>query len=276
MYTCFRCFSSAQKLEVYPFVQELLGIFPNSVYYSRRGYPVKAICDSAIRNEYTDVMFLHEDGGVLNSVMLVHLPHGPTATFKLSNVIMPKEIPNHAKASNHRPEVILNHFDTRLGHRIGRMLGALFDQEPNFNGRRVVTFHNQRDFVFFRHHRYIFADAKTAKLQECGPRFTLKLQSLQIGLPDSKHAEFEFTPKVWESEQHCNRYRSFSGAPLRILIFYCSSLSSTFCSICTERARQLGERFLLVKNQMNIRRRNFCDFILHWSCTHIHDAALKS
>jgi len=253
-----RCFSSAQKLEVYPFVQELLGIFPNSVYYSRRGYPVKAICDSAIRNEYTDVMFLHEDGGVLNSVMLVHLPHGPTATFKLSNVIMPKEIPNHAKASNHRPEVILNHFDTRLGHRIGRMLGALFDQEPNFNGRRVVTFHNQRDFVFFRHHRYIFADAKTAKLQECGPRFTLKLQSLQIGLPDSKHAEFEFTPKVCKSEgQYAMRGISFHSRHVLIFLLLCHP-SYLFDSVCAERSRQLGERLLFVKIQMHARRLAVC------------------
>lgn len=31
-------------------------------------------------------------------------------------------------------------------------------QDPTFRGRRVVTFHNQRDFIFFRHHRYIFEE----------------------------------------------------------------------------------------------------------------------
>ena len=69
-------------------------------------------------------------------------------------------------------------------------------QEPNFHGRRVVTLHNQRDFIFFRQHRYIFDDVETARLQECGPRFTLKMKSLQSGLPDAKHGEFEFIPKV--------------------------------------------------------------------------------
>lgn len=34
------------------------------------------------------------------------------------------------------------------------MIQALFPQDPEFKGRRVVTFHNQRDFIFFRHHRY--------------------------------------------------------------------------------------------------------------------------
>lgn len=34
------------------------------------------------------------------------------------------------------------------------MIQSLFPQDPEFKGRRVVTFHNQRDFIFFRHHRY--------------------------------------------------------------------------------------------------------------------------
>jgi ribosome production factor 1 len=45
---------------------------------------------------------------------------------------------------------VLNNFNTRLGRRVGRMLGSLFHQEPQFRGRRVATFHNQRDFIFFR------------------------------------------------------------------------------------------------------------------------------
>ena len=35
------------------------------------------------------------------------------------------------------------------------MIQSLFPQAPNFGGRRVVTFHNQRDFIFFRHHRSV-------------------------------------------------------------------------------------------------------------------------
>lgn len=57
---------------------------------------------------------------------------------------------NHGRATKHKPELILNNFGTRLGHRVGRMFASLFSQDPNFRGRRVVTFHNQRDFIFFR------------------------------------------------------------------------------------------------------------------------------
>ena len=35
-----------------------------------------------------------------------------------------------------------------------------------------------------------------ARLQECGPRFTLKLQSLQAGTFDSKYGEYEWVHKL--------------------------------------------------------------------------------
>ncbi len=59
-------------------------------------------------------------------------------------------VQHHGRASSHRPELILNNFGTRLGHRLGRMFASIFSQDPNFKGRRAVTFHNQRDYIFFR------------------------------------------------------------------------------------------------------------------------------
>jgi len=71
------------------------------------------------------------------------------------------------------------------------MLGALFHHDPEFRGRRAVTFHNQRDYIFFRHHRYEFSkEGKRVKLRELGPRFTLKLRSLQEGTFDSKTGDY--------------------------------------------------------------------------------------
>ena len=44
--------------------------------------------------------------------------------------------------------------------------------------------------------RYIFRNAKKVGLQELGPRFTLKLRSLQKGTFDSKFGEYEWVHKV--------------------------------------------------------------------------------
>ena len=129
---------------------------------------------------------------------MIHLPDGPTFTYKLSSIIPSKEISGHGRTTAHKPELILNNFNTRLGHTIGRSFASLFPHVPEFNGRQVCTFHNQRDFIFFRRHRYIFDDeGKKCDLQELGPRFTLKLRSLQKGTFDTKYGEYEWKFKVF-------------------------------------------------------------------------------
>jgi ribosome production factor 1 len=69
------------------------------------------------------------------------------------------------------------------------MFQHLFPPLPEFEGRQVVTLHNQRDFLFFRRHRYAFRSTEKVALQEIGPRFTLKLKWLKRGLPKPKMVE---------------------------------------------------------------------------------------
>lgn len=127
-------------------------------------------------------------------MLLTHLPNGPTAFFKLSNVKLTKHLKRDwREITSHRPEVILNNFTTRLGVTVSRMLAAIFHYDPQYKGRRAATFHNQRDYIFFRHHRYEFkSNGQRAALRELGPRFTLKLKSLQNGTFDSKTGEYEW------------------------------------------------------------------------------------
>ncbi|KAI8124793.1 putative ribosome production factor 1 [Lucilia cuprina] len=171
---------------------ELGRIFPNALVKIRNKSSVKKICKSAIREEYTDVVIVNEDRRKPNGLLVIHLPNGPTALFKVSNVKLTSDMKrDHKEITKHRPEVILNNFTTRLGLTVGRMLGALFHHDPEFKGRRAVTFHNQRDYIFFRHHRYEFTkEGKRVKLRELGPRFTLKLRSLQEGTFDSKTGDY--------------------------------------------------------------------------------------
>nr|CAI5846210.1 unnamed protein product [Callosobruchus analis] len=72
------------------------------------------------------------------------------------------------------------------GLTVGRLLGALFQYDHEFLDATAVSFHNQRYYVIFRHYRNGFgADSKKARLKELGPRFTLRLKSLQKGRPIS-------------------------------------------------------------------------------------------
>lgn len=212
------------------FISELLTVIPNSHYYKRGTYDLKKIIEYAKKKDFTSIIVVHTNRREPDALLIIGLPDGPTAHFKLSKLVLRKDIKNHGNPTGHIPELVLNNFATRLGHRVGRLIQSLFPQSPEFRGRRVVTFHNQRDFIFFRHHRYIFEtkeskgsdgngkkakDAKSEKtsqqkvitrLQECGPRFTLKLVSLQHGTFDSKGGEFEW---VHKPEMDTSRRRFF-------------------------------------------------------------------
>ncbi len=50
-----------QKEDMFPFIHELLGIFPNSLFKTRKGYPLKSIVSSATTHGFTDLMVVHED-----------------------------------------------------------------------------------------------------------------------------------------------------------------------------------------------------------------------
>lgn len=192
--------SNRPKLRTYLFCQELRKVLPNAYYYYRKNLPVKKIVPQAISQDFTDLIIVNENNKTPNGMILSHLPEGPTIHFKISNVKLHNEIRKCGSLTDHRPELILNNFNTRLGHTVGRMLGALFPLDPQFQGRRVVTFHNQRDYIFFRHHRYMFRNEKKVGLKELGPRFTLKMRSLQKGTFDSKYGEYEWVHKRHEME----------------------------------------------------------------------------
>lgn len=197
------------KGALFDFMKELKITIPNIEYYPRQNYKIKDIIEWAKERNFTDIMVLQEKWGNPHSMILSHLPEGPTAIFRVSGVKLNEDIPNHG-ANNGllvAPELILNNFDTMIGSRIGRMIASLFPQDPQLEKRRVITFHNQRDFIFFRHHRYEFnEDGSRANLQEVGPRFTLKLHKLQLGTLDSKFGEYEF---LYKPKDGVNRKKFF-------------------------------------------------------------------
>lgn len=186
------------------FMKELRRIIPGSVRKFRRKSSIKKMVSGAKAHEFTDIIVINEDKRSPNGLLLIHLPDGPTAYFRLSNPRLCKDIRRkYTEITAHRPEVILNNFRTRLGQMIGRMLGALFHYDPEFKGRRVCTFHNQRDYIFFRHHRYEFQNTEKVHLRELGPRFTLRLQWLQDGAFDG---DYEWLLKRHEMEPSRRRF----------------------------------------------------------------------
>lgn len=46
--------------------------------------------------------------------------------LQLSSFVPGEKIKGHGRPTSHIPELIINHFNTRLGRRVGRFLGSLY------------------------------------------------------------------------------------------------------------------------------------------------------
>jgi ribosome production factor 1 len=179
--------------EIFKFMREMKETLPNSYFYYRKKHNLKDIIELAKGKGFSDVIVVYERLRKPYSMVISHLPDGPTVEFKIFNVVYHDQIEGAARSNNHSPELIFKNFNTKLGFRLNRILNSLFPHSTDIEGRQVATFHNQRDYVFFRHHRFIFDDDFTkVNLQEIGPRFCLRLLSIQKGTFDNTTGEYEF------------------------------------------------------------------------------------
>lgn len=217
---------------------ELSMIFPNSTYIPRgrpknskrigkskaKQFSIPEICGFAYAplpdsktgepvEPYTHVAVINEHRKRPSGLTIIVLPSGPSFHFSMTNFLPSAAIHNHGRATSHTPELILNNFLTPLGKLAAGLFQSMFPALPELGGRQVVTLHNQRDYIFFRRHRYVFRDrragekavgygldhgANTANpvnegveeqdlglkvgLQELGPQFTLKLRKVEKGI----------------------------------------------------------------------------------------------
>ena len=178
---------------IFRFIGELKNFLPNSYFYYRKKFDLGTIMQKAIEKEFTDIIVVSERLRKPYKLLLIHLPNGPSMEFKLFDVVYQDEIKGHGVAVGYNPELMFKNFKTTLGFRVQRALNALFPKEEELKGRELITFHNQRDYIFFRYYRYIFTDDfQDANLQEIGPRFAMRLLYVQKGLFDPEKGDYEW------------------------------------------------------------------------------------
>ncbi|CAI5759406.1 unnamed protein product [Candida verbasci] len=167
----------------YEFADILMDFLPNVTFVKRKqGYQIPDMVQFCNNREYSTIIIINEDKKKVTGLTFINLPEGPTFYFSISSVTEGKKIAGHGKAQDFLPELVLNNFNSRLGKTIGRLFQSIFPHKPELQGRQVVTLHNQRDYIFFRRHRYIFRNEEKVGLQELGPQFTLKLRRFQKGI----------------------------------------------------------------------------------------------
>ncbi|KAK4151517.1 ribosome production factor 1 [Chaetomidium leptoderma] len=230
--------TTAINATIHKEAQEITAILPNATYIRRSShryghkYSVREIAKYAKNRGYTALLVVHEDLKRPSQLSVCHLngedaPPGPTLTYTIRNYHPGKAIPGHGNATNHYPELLLNGFQTPLGLLAAKSMHTLFPPKPELAGRQVLTLHNQRDYIFFRRHRYIFRDARPteknvqgadgkemdgvkgirAGLQEIGPRMTLKLRRVDKGLGRAGSEGEDALKWEWKAKMEKKRTR---------------------------------------------------------------------
>ncbi|XP_071874304.1 U3 small nucleolar ribonucleoprotein protein IMP4 [Bombus fervidus] len=190
------------------FVKELRLIFPNSQRMNRGNYEMKQLIHACRANNVTDFIIVHEHRGVPDSLIICHLPYGPTAYFTMSDVIMRHDIPDIGTMSEQYPHLLFHNFKTKLGERVMSVLKYLFPV-PKEDSKRIITFANHDDYISFRHHTYKKIHGKDIELVEVGPRFQLKLYQIKLGTLDAEAAaDTEWALRPYMNTSHKRRFLS--------------------------------------------------------------------
>jgi U3 small nucleolar ribonucleoprotein protein IMP4 len=90
------------------FLKEIRLLIPNSERVNRGSYTTKELIQACKKNEVTDIIIVHEHRGDPDGLIVCHLPHGPTAYFGLSNVVMRHDIQTTETVPEAYPHLIFD------------------------------------------------------------------------------------------------------------------------------------------------------------------------
>ena len=186
------------------FAKEVRLLLPTAIRLNRGTTVLPNLVSSANAAGLTDLCLLHEHRGTPTALTLSHLPHGPTASFSLHNVLLRHDLPKAASGtvSESYPHLIFEGFTTPLGKRVMQILKHIFPPREAITttqkvGNRVVTFKNVEDSIEVRHHVFVRTGYQSVELAEVGPRMTMRLFEIRGGTLENKDGDTEW---------HMNQY----------------------------------------------------------------------
>eukprot|EP00917_Polyrhabdina_sp_WS-2016_P027255 GHVP01058188.1.p1 GENE.GHVP01058188.1~~GHVP01058188.1.p1 ORF type:complete len:299 (-),score=67.85 GHVP01058188.1:128-931(-) len=185
--------SRSPSTKLQRFVKELKILFPNSQKINRGNIVKIEIIEEAKKKGVTDVVFVNESNGAPSQLIITHLPIGPTVYFTLSNIKYKDEI-NKGTMSEVYPNLVFEGFDTKLGNRTTEILKNLFPISKK-DSKRIIGFINKNEIICVRNYKYN-KENKIINVNEEGPRFDMKLYSIELGSieVDNRKSEWNLKP----------------------------------------------------------------------------------
>ncbi|VUC23347.1 unnamed protein product [Clonostachys rosea] len=187
--------SPSSKLNT--FSKEIRLLLPTGTYINRGTMTMAELVRAAKAAGLTDIIHLGETRGTPTSMTISHLPHGPTISFSLHNVMARHDLPGYLKGTvpESYPHLIFDGFTTKLGKRVQRILTHLFPPRDGAmkTGNRAVTFKRlEDDSIEVRHHLFVRTGYDQLELSEVGPRMTMRVYEIRNCTIDNKEGDIEW------------------------------------------------------------------------------------
>lgn len=181
------------------FSKEIRLLIPTAIRLNRGNLILDDCVRSANAGGLTDIVLLSEHRGTPTGLTISHLPHGPTVSFSLHNVLMRGDIPGSIRGSVSEayPHLMFEGFTSRLGERVCKVLKHLFPPRDPITSKtklsnRVVVFKNIEDVIEVRHYVYVRTAHDAVELSEVGPRMSMKLFEIRNGTLENKDGHVEW------------------------------------------------------------------------------------
>jgi U3 small nucleolar ribonucleoprotein protein IMP4 len=175
------------------FVKNLCFIFPNSKKLNRGGKFLPSLVSFCLFCKATDILLVYENRGKPITLVLVHLPFGPSIFFGLSNIS--SEIEKKNQIENFlSPHVILDNLDSDLGRRFAKIFTSLFPP-PHPKSKRVISLSGRGKTIIFNHHWFEGGGVivKNLRLHNLGPSFNMHPFRILLGILGEFKEEVEWT-----------------------------------------------------------------------------------
>lgn len=163
---------------IFYILDDLMKIVPDSTYLKRKNFKIRQMIAYLKRKKIKNLIIIHQNHDKTFKLLHFETFQNFLVKYKIVSIILRNNVGNCGKISIHKPELLFANFKCIIDHTIGMMMKELFGIFPDFKGRQILTLYKKKKFLFIRFHRYIFSiTGKDVKLQELGPKITLKFEN---------------------------------------------------------------------------------------------------
>eukprot|EP00477_Mikrocytos_mackini_P002901 GAHX01003431.1.p1 GENE.GAHX01003431.1~~GAHX01003431.1.p1 ORF type:complete len:219 (+),score=35.14 GAHX01003431.1:161-817(+) len=188
------------------FIKDFLFLIPYSTYYKRQKFhSFDDVVTAAKKNNVTDLFVVNERFRTMRHLLHISFQLNTVSLYRIINYQSVDSIKNAATSEAINSEVIFKGFETDLGKQVEGSLRAMFNKNENIAGRQCVIVKNTDDYIFFRKYKYVFLSNTNVKLQETGPRFTLKIRTFRNS--EEEELMYKFNEFSFDKQQKKNYFK---------------------------------------------------------------------